>query len=403
LDVRVFERDPSPHVRRQGYRLTLDDHGASALKKCLPPDKFEAVLATASSDGGVGYFRFTNQNLGEIFKLTLKHDGRSSGRVVIGQVDRSTLRTIMLAGLEDRTDFGKTAAQIVQSPDGATIHFADGSSTQASIVIGADGIHSRVREQILPDCPVIDTGSRGIYGKTPLVVDGKSLVPRLLENSGVLALGEPGRAFFFTSMRFNNPPADVFARLVPGHEPPVRADYVMWAVMFPKEALPPDVLQFKPEALHGLAVDGARDFHPWLRGFVEYAEVDHTVATPLSAATRPKQWSVSRVTLMGDAVHVMPPTGAHGGNTALRDAALLADELLRFARGERPLEQAIRTYQQEMMGYAFKEVERSTAMLRRSKVSNPVARFTLLRALPWLRSVARASLTTGDLRAQTRW
>jgi 2-polyprenyl-6-methoxyphenol hydroxylase-like FAD-dependent oxidoreductase len=115
------------------------------------------------------------------------------------------------------------------------------------------------------------------------------------------------------------------------------------------------------------------------------------LATPLSAATRPKQWSVSRVTLMGDAVHVMPPTGAHGGNTALRDAALLADELLRFARGERPLEQAIRTYQQEMMDYAFKEVERSTAMLRRSTVSNPVARFTLLRVLPWLRSVVLRS------------
>jgi 2-polyprenyl-6-methoxyphenol hydroxylase-like FAD-dependent oxidoreductase len=113
------------------------------------------------------------------------------------------------------------------------------------------------------------------------------------------------------------------------------------------------------------------------------------VATPLSAATRPKLWPVSRVTLMGDAVHVMPPTGAHGGNTALRDAALLGDQLLRPA----PLEQAIRAYQQEMMRYAFKEVERSTAMLRRSNLGNPVARFTLLRALPWLRLMAGASLS----------
>src|SRR5262245_592416 len=238
LEVHVFERDPSPHARRQGYRITLDDHGASALKKCLPPEKFEAVLATASSDATVGYFRFTNRDLGEIFKLTFKPDGRSGGREVIGQVDRSTLRTIMLAGLEDRTHYGRTAAQIVQDPDQATIHFADGSSMRASFVIGADGIHSRVREQLLPDCPVIDTGSRGIYGKTPLVVEGKLLVPHVLENSGVLALGEPGKAFFFTSMRFNNPPTEIFARLVPGQEPPVRADYVMWAVMFPSEALP---------------------------------------------------------------------------------------------------------------------------------------------------------------------
>ncbi len=118
------------------------------------------------------------------------------------------------------------------------------------------------------------------------------------------------------------------------------------------------------------------------------ADIDHMVATPLSAATRPRQWPVSRVTLMGDAVHVMPPTGAHGGNTALRDAALLAEELLRVAKGDRSPEQAIRAYQQEMMRYAFKEVARSVRMLRQINVSSPVARFALLRALPWLRSIA---------------
>ena len=36
------------------------------------------------------------------------------------------------------------------------------------------------------------------------------------------------------------------------------------------------------------------------------------------------------------------------------------------------------------MRYPFTEVERSSAMLRRSNVGNPVARFALLRALPWL-------------------
>src|SRR5262245_32798352 len=73
LEVSLYERDPSPDARRQGYRITLDEHGGSALQKCLPEHQFEAVLATASSVGEMGYFRFTNQQLGEIFKLTFKH------------------------------------------------------------------------------------------------------------------------------------------------------------------------------------------------------------------------------------------------------------------------------------------------------------------------------------------
>lgn len=74
FDVHVYERDPSPHARRQGYRITLDHYGAAALKRCLPPRLFELVLATASAPEEVGYFRFTNQNLGEIFRLTFKAD-----------------------------------------------------------------------------------------------------------------------------------------------------------------------------------------------------------------------------------------------------------------------------------------------------------------------------------------
>jgi 2-polyprenyl-6-methoxyphenol hydroxylase-like FAD-dependent oxidoreductase len=91
----------------------------------------------------------------------------------------------------------------------------------------------------------------------------------------------------------------------------------------------------------------------------------------LAAATRPKEWSASRVTLLGDAVHVMPPTGAHGGNTALRDAALLSEKLQCEARSDAGFANAIQEYQQEMIVYAFKEVESSMAMLRRSTLKNP--------------------------------
>src|SRR5215510_2294600 len=398
FDVHVYERDPSPHTRRQGYRITIDKHGAAALKYCLPPHLFEATLATSSSPGEVGYFRFTNRNLGEIFKLTFKHDPTKTDPQVIGQVDRATLRSIMFSGLQDRVHFGKTALRVETMPDGAVLHFTDDSSTHASVIVAADGIHSSLREQLLPDCPIIDTGSRGIYGKTPLMKDGKSLVPKSLENSGVIALGKmPGHAFFFTSMRFNAPPQEVFERLLPDQDPPVSDNYVMWAVLLPKGELPVNMWELKDEALHHLAFKVARNFHPILQRFVEHADVDCTIPTKLCAATRPRAWPPSRATLIGDAVHVMPPTGAHGGNTALRDAALLAEELLEVAADDKSIEQAIQTYQREMISYSFKEVERSTSMLRRMQIKNPLVRFSMLRTIPTLQSFRGLSPLGNDV------
>jgi 2-polyprenyl-6-methoxyphenol hydroxylase-like FAD-dependent oxidoreductase len=392
FDVHVYERDPSLDVRRQGYRITLDRFGAAALKRCLPPHLFELVLATASPPEDVGYFRFTNEYLGEIFKLTFKRDPQSTAAEPLGQVDRATLRSILLSGLEERVHFSKAAIRVEMRSTDAVLHFADGDATRAALVVGADGVHSALREHLLPDCPPLDTGYRGIYGKTPLFHNGTSLVPESLEHSGVFAIGASGHGFFFTTMRFHEPPQAAFARLAPDRQAPIDQDYVMWAVLFPPPAVPASVWGGGPSALHARACEAARVFHPVLQRFVERADVDFTVAVTLNAASRPKRWPASRATLMGDAVHVMPPTGAHGGNTALRDAALLAETLQDTARRGERLEHAIKTYQEEMLAYAVKEVASSTAMLRRSSMRNPLVRFAMLRAVPWVRSLGGSSL-----------
>lgn len=165
-----------------------------------------------------------------------------------------------------------------------------------------------------------------------------------------------------------------------------------------KEVLPTRPWALAPAALHRVALDIARDFHPVLRRFVEEAHVDYTILTSLAAATRPAGWRASRVTLLGDAVHAMPPTGALGGNTALRDAALLAQRLQEAPNGD--LLEAVRRYQEEMMSYAFKEVDSSVAMLRRTCAMHPLARFAMLRTVPWLRSLAGQSLVPAPV-AQT--
>jgi 2-polyprenyl-6-methoxyphenol hydroxylase-like FAD-dependent oxidoreductase len=112
------------------------------------------------------------------------------------------------------------------------------------------------------------------------------------------------------------------------------------------------------------------------------------------AAKKPTTWSVSRVTFMGDAVHVMPPTGSHGGNTALRDAALLAEKLEAAVIQGEAIEKAIGSYQEEMSKYAFREVETSKTMMKRFTIKNPLMRWAMLRAIPWVRSITNKPLTS---------
>jgi 2-polyprenyl-6-methoxyphenol hydroxylase-like FAD-dependent oxidoreductase len=395
IDVQVYERDASLYARRQGYRITLDQFGTRALKQCLPAQLFDLVLATASVPEEVGYFRFTNRHLGEIFSLTFRRDPEQDIQAVLGQVDRTTLRAILMTGLEDRVHFGKAVLRVEGSSDGATLYFTDGSSARVSVVVGADGVHSALRQHLLPDAAPRDTGTRAIYGRTPLMQVGRSLVPASLKDSGVFALGaKPGEGFFFTAMRFHEAPQTAFARLGATPPPFSAEDYVMWALVFPERAVPADLSGLPAEKLHRIALGAAQSFHPVLHRFVEHATVADTIGVTVSAGTRPSRWPGSRVTLMGDAVHVMPPLGAHGGNTALRDAALLADTLIGALHSGEPIERAIGRYQEAMVTADFKEVDSAVSMLRRMTSGNPVTRWAMTSAAPWLRSLGNHPLVT---------
>lgn len=61
-------------------------------------------------------------------------------------------------------------------------------------------------------------------------------------------------------------------------------------------------------------------WHPDLRRLLAESDPAARGAQRFVASPLPAPRPSSRVTLLGDAVHVMPPTGGLGGNSALRDA-----------------------------------------------------------------------------------
>ena len=188
-------------------------------------------------------------------------------------VDRSTLRRILLSGLEDRVHFGVAATGVEWTDDEAILHLDDGSDVHTSVVVGADGVNSVLRENILPQCPPIDTGYRAIYGKSPLVKDGEALVPDSFEDSALWAGGaDVGGAFFFTEMPFHEPPVEVFDRLVEGQNPPTSEDYLMLVMILKAEDAPANMREFDSDALYDLALDISSQYHSILQNLVAQAE-----------------------------------------------------------------------------------------------------------------------------------
>jgi len=379
IDVQVYEADPGPFVRPQGYRITVDEHGMAALRQSLPPALMTLALATAGEPGG--YFRFTNNRLRDAVKLTFDAEP-DGGR----QMDRQILRSVLLVGLEDRVHYGKAAVGLEPvGRDELVLRFADETSVRASVVVGADGIGSALRHHILRGAEPVDTGMGGIYGRTKLVQEGANVLPDVLRKSGVLAIGEtPGRAFFFTSMRFHEPPQDAFARLAPGRQVAAGDDYVMWGITLKDNEIPVNDNEADPVALRHLAERLASGFHPLVRRLISAADQDAALLTTFAVGQRPGTWALPRSTLIGDAVHAMPPFGAHGGNTALRDAALLGQRIAAACAGEISIESAISGYHHEMVRYAFKSVDTAAKMMHRLAGSGRFQRWLLLNMSPRL-------------------
>ena len=100
--------------------------------------------------------------------------------------------------------------------------------------------------------------------------------------------------------------------------------------------------------------------HPGLVALIEHVD-PHTLA-PVSVRHLQvaDPWPTTRVTLLGDAIHAMPPSMGAGANSALRDAAALARALAQVDRGEAELHDALAESEAGMRAEVFPILRAST-------------------------------------------
>ena len=345
VEVSVYERDRTPTDRLQGYRIHIDPLGSRALHECLPPRLFDAFVASCGRPNtGIGFF---DHQLRELIWFGDERGGVADPVDSPKSASRMSLRHVLLAGLTDIVQFEKTFSHYRTGPDGqVTAEFADGSTATADLLVAADGGGSRVRRQYLPHAERIDTGVTGIQGKAWLTDEIRALLPPRLAQGPAMIPGPRGHGMFLAIHEFQPIPDELTA--IAGPEAGARRDYVMWGLLTRRASLPADLEQLDVVDLRALALERIAAWHPSLRRIVASSDLDTVLLTPIRTSVPVGPWPAGHVTLLGDAIHSMPPTGGNGANTALRDAALLSRKLASVARGELSLLPAIADYEAEM-------------------------------------------------------
>lgn len=353
-DVAVHDRDAAA-AATGGYRLHLDARACAALRRHLAPELFGAVRASAADPRTFRQFAFTDHRL-----RALVVDERDPGveRLLIGRVP---LRTLLCRQIEDRVHFGATFTGFDVQPDQrVAVHFADGSTTVADLLVGADGVGSRVARALAGRPTSTRLGVGGIAGRTPIHDGNRGLAPAVLQHGPALAFGPGGVGLFLT---LHDPGPDPAARTA--QPPELEAPALVWGLLADDRRCP--VRSLAADELVATVLAVLERWDPAVRELVRQSDPD-SVGSYSFRASDPNAdltpWPAGPVTALGDAVHAMPPTGGRGAATAVRDADVLAGRLAEVRDGTLALPLALRRFQAEMATYAPAAVAESLVPVR---------------------------------------
>jgi 2-polyprenyl-6-methoxyphenol hydroxylase-like FAD-dependent oxidoreductase len=203
----------------------------------------------------------------------------------------------------DAIFLNKKLLSLTEKNNKTTLEFADGSKTDADLVVGADGVHSRVRELLLGPEKPLNRGRVAYRAVFPAARVGRDLGPSRTKWWGtdrhiVMYYTTKARdeVYFVTSQ-------------------PERQDWVTpesWSAKGDVNELRAAFAGFHADVR--AALDACQDCHKW--AILE--------REPLA------RWSDGRVVLLGDACHPMTPYMAQGAATSIEDAAILARCLSEF-------------------------------------------------------------------------
>ena len=326
IDCEIYEQ--SDAVRELGVGINTLPHAIRELAELGLLDRLDAVAVRT-------YELFYTNRFGQ--EIWREPRGTDAGyEYPQFSVHRGRLQAVIYDAVrsrlgESRIHTGHRLGAFTQDDAGVTAYFFDRNGShrataRGDVLVGADGIHSAVREALYPnEGPARWNGSMLWRGAIdwPQFLTGRSMV---------IAGGMAAKLVIYPIAEGSRPNHRLtnWAVLVKIAEPGVPPRKEDWSRLGRLEELMPHVQRFRIPYVDAKAlIEASTEF--W-----EYPLCDRD---PLP------RWSHGRVTLLGDAAHPMYPVGSNGASQAILDARSLADRLV---GAEHPWH-ALWTYEQERL------------------------------------------------------
>ncbi|KAG2413051.1 hypothetical protein HFD88_010610 [Aspergillus terreus] len=276
-----------PQVR-QIYDSLITTHADSPGYERFRQTWFEVVWATGASSG----------------EVLMDLQARPSGQTTVRRADfLDALVTLIPPGV---AHFGKRLERLVETSTGVDMTFEDGTTATADVVVGCDGIKSKVKESILPAEEYARTLPQysGMYGYRA-VLDMDTMIEAVGEHRArvsTMYVGDGGYGISYPIMRAQKVNVGIYVLRD-------RWDHHEWVRPASKDDIRRD-LGHMGKYVNGL-VEHMPDPSQW-------AIFEHP---PISTYAR------SRVAILGDAAHASTPHMGAGAGQAIEDAHVLAELL----------------------------------------------------------------------------
>ena len=291
-NVRVFEQVAEP--REVGAGVQVGANGTRLMIALGLQDAMEQVVCAATAKEIRAGYTGQSWRIHDLGEVSVERFGAPYWMVHRGDFHTVLLNAVRQAA-PDAIRTGASCVGFDQDSNGVTLHLANGERVRGDVLIGADGVHSRIRQQMFGEGRAQFTGIMAWRGLVPM--DRLPVHQRRLVGSNWMGVGGHVVTYPLRRGELLN-----FVGVVERDDWQVES----WTEEGSRE-----------ECLHDL-----RHWHEDVKTIIR--NIDTPFKWGLAGREPLDHYAEGRVCLMGDAAHPTLPFLAQGANMALEDAIVIA-------------------------------------------------------------------------------